>query len=210
MTRDDEDHALLDALLGPMADRLRDVNLPLHILLEGRFGDLNDNQLEMIHAAQDAARAADATLRLVARVRALRNRPGPISDAEREPIRPVDLLRAPLLVASARAEERGGIVRSELAPDLAYVSVDRTAVEEALSILLAAIASFGEPPGIELLGASDAERVHITIRPGPAAGANPLELLLATLLMQDGGATLEVTPPEVRLTLPRATFAPGV
>jgi hypothetical protein len=209
MTRDDEDHALLDALLGPMADRLRDVNLPLHILLEGRFGDLNDNQLEMIHAAQDAARAADATLRLVARVRALRNRRSTVSDADREPIRPVDLLRAPLLVAAARAEERGGIVRSELAPDLAYVAVDRAAVEEALSILLGAIAASGEPPGLEITGRSDAKRVHITIRPGPAAGAESLELLLASLLMQHGGATLEVTPPEARLDLPRALFAPG-
>lgn len=207
MTRDDEDHALLDALLGPMADRLRDVNLPLHILLEGRFGDLNDNQLEMIHAAQDAARAADATLRLVARVRALRTQQTPATDTEREPIRPVDLLRAPLLVAAARAEERGGVVRSELAPDLAYVAVDRAVVEEALSILLGAIATSGEPPGLEILGSADAERVRVTIRPGPAAGADSLELLLASLLMQAGGATLEMTPPEVRLSMPRATFA---
>ena len=49
---DRSDAVLLDALLGPLTTALREIGLPLHILLENRFGELNENQAEMIEAAR--------------------------------------------------------------------------------------------------------------------------------------------------------------
>jgi hypothetical protein len=58
----------LDALVATAAERMREVLLPLHILLENRFGDLNENQEEMLEAARRSADAADAALRHARRV----------------------------------------------------------------------------------------------------------------------------------------------
>ena len=53
---------LLATIADDTAKRLEQVRLPLHILLENRFGDLNENQEEMLGAARTAAEAADADL----------------------------------------------------------------------------------------------------------------------------------------------------
>ena len=44
------------------ARQLDEIRMPLHILLENRFGDLNDNQEEMLATARTAADDAQALL----------------------------------------------------------------------------------------------------------------------------------------------------
>ena len=85
------------------AKRLEEVRLPLHILLENRFGDLNENQEEMLGAARAAAEATDAdvvALRTIAELdlgtRTLR----------RDRILPGDMIRA--LVPTLQADSRKG------------------------------------------------------------------------------------------------------
>jgi hypothetical protein len=202
-----DDKTLLDAVLGPMAQRLRDVSLPLHILLEGRFGELNDNQLEMIHAAQDAARDGDRALRLISRVRTLRSGAAPTQPSATAPadiVRVSDLLRAPLLVAAAHVEAAGGGISTDLPPDLPHVVGDRAVLEEALTFVLSALAAAAVPGRAHVTGESRQREVVVRVTPGIAAAPASLEWALALLLLDRSGAAVEVTPREVRLNLPRA------
>jgi signal transduction histidine kinase len=58
--------ALLRDMVSELARSVDEIRLPLHILLENRFGDLNENQEEMLGAARAAAEATDERLRTVA------------------------------------------------------------------------------------------------------------------------------------------------
>ena len=54
---------LIDDITGLMGTRIEDAQLPLHILLSSPFGALNENQEEMLSAAQSAVDSADVELR---------------------------------------------------------------------------------------------------------------------------------------------------
>ena len=54
---------LLDEVLRVVPARLEEMQLPLHILLENPFGELNDNQEELLGAAQTAVETADIEVR---------------------------------------------------------------------------------------------------------------------------------------------------
>jgi signal transduction histidine kinase len=200
-----DDRALLDAILGPLANRLRDVSLPLHILTENRFGELNDNQLEMIHAAQDAVRAADATLRLVSRIYEMRRSP---AVATPDLVRGAELLRAPMSAAAAIAAERDIIWSADVAPDLPHVQVDRAAAEEALSILLSAVVT-SVPAGstLKLVAASTKSAMRLHITPGLDVAAAALLMELARLLLATTAASFDCSTSELRIDVARATFS---
>lgn len=114
------------------ARQLDDIRMPLHILLENRFGDLNDNQEEMLVAAHTAADDAQASLERLREVAdidrgALRLR------AER--VRLADLVAAllPGLVADGA---RGSVtVTTDLSPYLPAAAGDRVRLAQALSLL---------------------------------------------------------------------------
>ncbi len=55
--------AMLRATAADMAMQLDEIRLPLQILLDNHFGDLNDNQEEMLGAARAAADRADESVR---------------------------------------------------------------------------------------------------------------------------------------------------
>ena len=55
--------ALLDAVVTPLGQATSEAQLPLHILLENHFGDLNENQEEMLQAASDATDRIDLAVR---------------------------------------------------------------------------------------------------------------------------------------------------
>ncbi len=206
MTRRERDDPLLEAVLGPLAEQLRSVSLPLHILLEGRFGELNDNQLEMIHAAQDAARAADGTLRKLERIRRMEAAPAADSQRTADLVRPTDLLRAPLLTASASAERRGALISAELGPELPYVVVDRAEIEEALTLLLGAAvdaAEAGEHLRVEAMVQGD--RLIVWVRRG-IDDRGQLDLRLARLLVEASGGEVQTDASRTTLYLVRAAL----
>jgi signal transduction histidine kinase len=115
------------------ARQLDEIRMPLHILLENRFGDLNDNQEEMLAAARLAADDAQAYLE---RLRA-------IADIERdalrlrvERIRLGDIVTARLPGLSAAAGRVGVRVSTDLSPRLPAIMGDRGRLGEALTLLI--------------------------------------------------------------------------
>ncbi len=186
---------LLDALLGPLADAMREVGLPLHILLESRFGDLNENQVEMIEAARLGADAADRLLRRAARIRALEGRPRTPRD---ESTRPIDLCRGALAIASAQAATRNIRFEVDLSPALPRAVGDRAHLEEALTLLLVdaagravpgaaiAVTSDAAPPAP---GHPSAAHLRLRIRHGASEPSPSLARVLALRLVEaEGGA----------------------
>ncbi|MEP6621120.1 MAG: hypothetical protein ABJE47_17470 [bacterium] len=128
------DYALLLASVADAsAKRIEEVRLPLHILLENHFGDLNENQEEMLGAARTAAEAADADMLLLRQIAAF-----DLGDRlmRRDRIKPSDLLDAlrPMLIAAA--EHNNGTVEFDVAPLLPAVIGDRAMLHDALVTLV--------------------------------------------------------------------------
>ncbi|HEX3865830.1 MAG TPA: hypothetical protein VHV78_03725, partial [Gemmatimonadaceae bacterium] len=92
------------------------------ILLESRFGELNENQEELLGDARAAADAIDVALR----------RLGQVADADRDAL-PVqkelvqidDVVRSVLPLVRAAAECRGARLQTALEPGLPRTSADR-------------------------------------------------------------------------------------
>jgi hypothetical protein len=139
-TREQAAEALVREYSGLLADasftvgrKLDDVRLPLHILLSSPFGELNENQEEMIGAAQTAAEDADEALRFIGRIVDL--------DAGRvesrpESVRPRDLLAPVLAAVGPRLRQAGATLQADLPPMLPHVQVDPQHTREAVSLIL--------------------------------------------------------------------------
>jgi signal transduction histidine kinase len=67
-TRLREEATMLAAVVHDTMAQLDEVRLPLHILLETRFGDLNENQEELLRDARNGADAMTDALRRLAQV----------------------------------------------------------------------------------------------------------------------------------------------
>jgi len=191
----DAESVVLDALLGPLAEALGQASLPLHILLESRFGELNDNQLEMIEAARQSVDEADQLVRLARRVREPAEPHAPAAGLGQ---RPLDLLRAPVALASARGEAKAVTVDMDVSLDLPRVLGDRAHLEEVLSLVLAdCVARAVRGTVVRILAEAAAGGVLISIRHDAVTRAGSLDLLLARRLLgaesgelsEEGGIT---------------------
>lgn len=114
------------------ARQLDEIRMPLHILLENRFGDLNDNQEEMLAAARTAADDAQASLERLRQV----------ADVDRgmlrlrvERVRLTDLVAALLPGLAAEAARESVAVSSDLSPWLACAMGDRARLGQAVALL---------------------------------------------------------------------------
>ena len=125
--------ALLSTATGAATNALDEIRLPLHILLENRFGDLNENQEEMLESAQAAAEEATALLR---RLQLTADLDRGVVELRRDPVRVDDIVRNLLPTLESLGERRNVRVVADLAPALPRVPADRTYLHEALSILL--------------------------------------------------------------------------
>jgi Osmosensitive K+ channel histidine kinase len=113
--------------------RLDEIRLPLHILLENHFGDLNENQEEMLGSARAAAeQAGDAFQRLEE-----------IADLDRgtlvmrrDRVRPADLVAGVLPALVAEGQQCDVRVTAEVAPALQSILGDRGRLQLALELLL--------------------------------------------------------------------------
>ncbi len=190
---------LLSSVAEVAARRLEEVRLPLHILLENHFGELNENQEEMLGAARAAAEAADAdmiSLKHIAELdlgtRSLRQ----------DRIKPSELIEAirPMLLAAA--ESAGVIVEFDIAPLLPAVTGDRPRLQDALVTLLRSEIESAVPE-TRLLVRADRDRAAIcfTIMGGGeapvtvrrAAAARVVQAHAGTVDRKAGGLVITLT-----------------
>jgi signal transduction histidine kinase len=184
-----EQSTLLAALVRDTLARLDDVRMPLHILLESRFGELNENQEELLRDARSASDEMDAALR----------RLGHVADADRDAL-PVtrelvqvnDVVRAILPLIRASAERRGARVDVVLEPGLPRVLADRVRLAEALSLLatLSAAASDSEHP-VTVSTRRLAREAVVELQPLPSDGERGSSSALAERLVAVQGGEVQ-------------------
>lgn len=205
-TRQQAAEALVREYAGLLADasatvgrKLDEVRMPLHILLASPFGELNENQEEMIGAAQQAAGDADGALRMLGRIADLDA--GRVA-ARPESIRPRDLVVPVLASTKARLRQAGAELVADIAPVLPRVTVDPAQVREALSLVLDRLAARAAP-GTELRLAASSEEGAVRLRIEEAA-LHPGESfpLAERLLRLQGGALASPGDGAVEIALP--------
>lgn len=193
-----EQATMLAGVVSDTIAQLDQVRLPLQILLESPFGELNENQEELLHDARGAADAIDVALRRLGQVADVDRDAIPV---QRELVQINDVVRSVLPVARAAAERRGARTETILEPGLPRVVADRARLAEALALLLAESAAKASPAlSLQISTVRAGSRAEIRIVPasGPArADAAPL-ILASRLIAAQGG---EVAVDEAALTL---------
>ncbi|HEX7981595.1 MAG TPA: hypothetical protein VF461_23490, partial [Gemmatimonadaceae bacterium] len=205
------DHAeLLLSIVDGATNRLDEVRLPLHILLDNHFGDLNENQEEMLGSARAATEAIDTELVSLRRIAELDLG---TTQPRIERVRTSDVVEPILPLLVSAAESAGASLRTEIAPLLPAIAVDRTQLQEALTTLLRSrIAAAAHGTDLDLrAGLSDETRtpgqVEIVLTGAPASPAS-VHTTLARRLIQVNGGDLREEEARLRVMLPVSTV-PG-
>jgi len=167
-----DEATMLAAVAHDSIAQLDEVRLPLHILLETRFGDLNENQEELLRDARNAADAMGSALRRLAQV-ADADR-GAVA-VQRELVQVNDVVRAVLPIARAAAERQGARVEISLEPGLPRVWADRARLAEALTLFAShAAASTGtDQPLVVTTTARPGGDIDVSIAPNGDANEAP-------------------------------------
>jgi signal transduction histidine kinase len=195
------------------ADRTQEARMPLHILLSSPFGALNENQEEMLGAAQTAVDAVDTEVRQLRKLLQLHRGQLPIIT---QPIGVAELLRPPLAIAGARAERRHVQMRPTLSETMPRVVVDAVHAQESLtSILVNAVCETAEGRDLDVDVRETEQgrvRVHLVIggkgdgqQGAPGIGRESIELRLAKRLLEAQNAVITEDDHGVSIDLPIET-----
>lgn len=181
---------LLEDLLRILPAKLEESQLPIHILLESPFGELNENQEELLGAARNAIESADIEVRRLRKLLDLER--GAVSMAQ-QPMGVAELMRAPLAIAAARAEKAGVSHRWNVPIELPRVLADPTHMPEALTSQLGTAigrTAPGETLLVEAREVADGARVAISLSHGDGPNALTADGLLAQRTIELQGGTI--------------------
>ena len=169
--------------------RLDEIRLPLHILLENHFGDLNENQEEMLGSARAATEQAGDTFQRLGEIADLDR--GTVS-LRRDRVRPGDLISAVLPALVSEGKERGVRVTAEVAPALQSILGDRGRLQLALELLLRdALRRTPADGEMHISAEVDGSNVVVAVDHGDAE-PNPLSSALGHRLIEvQGGRVAE-------------------
>ena len=182
-----------------------EVRLPLHILLANRFGDLNENQEEMLGAAQSAVDEAAA---LLGRVRLLSELDQGTLEPRRDLLRLDDLVAAMLPALRADAERRHVELKVDLAPALPRVVGDRTHLQDAVGALVRSALHRTPQGGTVTIDAErDGDTVRLTITHG-AEDTVGVDHAIARRLLSALGSRVDDSAGRTEVHLPAAAM-PG-
>jgi signal transduction histidine kinase len=198
---------LLASVADSAARRLEEVRLPLHILLDNHFGELNENQEEMLGAARTAAEAADADMVSLGQIAELDLGTRRLRQDRVKPSELIEAIR-PMLLASAEAA--GATLELEAEPLLPAVVGDRARLQDALVTLLRG--------GIEHASPESRMRVDVDLD-GSAirfiltgAGETPTSVrwAAAARVVQAHGGMVDRRDDGLAISLPATAQKPGM
>lgn len=181
------------------AKRLEEVRLPLHILLENHFGDLNENQEEMLGAARGAAEAADADLVNLRQIAELDLGELALRRDRMKPSEIVEALR-PMLVAAA--ESVGAAIELTVGPLIPAILGDRARLQDALATLLGdAVRSSAAGARVQMNVEQRGKLLVVELRGIGVVSPSVRSAVAARVLDAHRGA-VERRPGEMTITLP--------
>lgn len=197
-----EQATMLAATLRGISAQIDEVRLPLHILLDARFGELNENQEELLVAARDGANAMDAAVR----------RLGVVVDVDRkaiairlEPVAPNDVVRAILPMVRSTAERLGFPIDIALEPALPRVWANRAALAESLALIATIIVEHSTTEETVVISTrSDRQHCYVEITPLNQAVLDEPLTISARRLLQAQEASMSYEGRAITISLPRA------
>jgi len=177
---------MLAAIAARSADRLEEVRIPLHILLENHFGDLNENQEEMLGAARTAAEAVDADLVALRQIAELDLG---TRELRRDRVLPGDLVRSLVPTLQAIADKQSATLDVDLEPLVPAIRGDQPSLQDALSVVIgAAIRSARAGAEIRVAVRKDAGVVALDVHGGGEAERDVRATLAERVIRASGGS----------------------
>jgi len=171
------------------------------VLQDNHFGELNDNQEEMIGAAREATEAAEVEL----------NHLREIADIDRgaltlrkDLVKPGELIKSLLPILNAQATKQGVRILSELEPALPRVVGDRGRLQDALGLILKDAVRYAIPgTSISIHAASEPTRIKIIVNHGSPHSYTG-DVALADRLIAAQGGSVTHQPEGTTISLERA------
>jgi signal transduction histidine kinase len=124
---------LLAQVAATISRALDEIRLPLHILLENRFGDLNENQEEMLETARTAAENASSDTHRLQEIAELDR--GTLT-LRRDRVHLADVVMALRPTLESEGSRVDVHVEADIAPALPPLTADRGRLQEALALIL--------------------------------------------------------------------------
>ena len=197
-TRQSEYAALLSQISTSTLQKMDDVRLPIHILLENRFGDLNENQEEMLGAARSAVESADIQLR---QLRDLLELDLGRVDLRYDRVSLNDMVQSVLPLVQADAERDGVHVLVDLAPGIPALRVDRSRLQRALSSLLRAyVTAASRDSELRLVTEGTSGAAVVSLEPAVAV-VRDAEVILAERVIEAHGGAVRHRDGRVEITI---------
>ena len=191
--------ALLAEAASAVTRQLEEVRLPIHILLESHFGQLNENQEEMLAAARAATEGARVEL---GRLHDIAGLDRGTLDIRREHVRLGDLLRALRPQLQADGERTGVHLSIDVAPGLPRVAGDRVRLQQALELLLRHLVRHATPGNtLGIQATTSGADIIITVDQGPAPTLDADVALARRIILAHGGS-LDHQDGRTRMVLP--------
>lgn len=186
--------------IGSAERALMDASIPVHILLTTKFGELNDNQEEMIGAAAGALnRIAQELTVLKAVVCAAQARP----TTQRRPARIGDVLRALEPELRDLAARMGASLKLSIEPGLPHACGDDRQLRDGIRLALIDDIRFAAPgTTIEISAAATPSEILVSALTGAQRSANGT-LMLAERILAAQGARLELGDGRSTIGIPR-------
>ena len=170
--------------------QLAEARLSLHVLQDNHFGELNDNQEEMIGAAREATEAAEVELN---RLREIADIDRGALALRRDLVKPGELIKSLLPVLNAQASKQGVRILSELEPALPRVVGDRGRLQDAIGLILKDAVRYAVPgTSVSIHAASEPTRIRIIVSHGsPHSYTGDVALADRLIAAQGGSVTHE-------------------
>jgi signal transduction histidine kinase len=181
--------------------QLAEARLSLHVLQDNHFGELNDNQEEMIGAAREATEAAEVELKHLREIADIDR--GALA-LRKDLVKPGELIKSLLPILNAQATKQGVRILSELEPALPRVVGDRGRLQDALGLILKDAVRYAIPgTSVSIHAASEPTRIKIIVNHGSPHSYTG-DVALADRLITAQGGSVTHQPEGTTISLERA------
>ena len=181
--------------------QLAEARLSLHVLQDNHFGELNDNQEEMIAAAREATEAAEVELNHLRQIADIDR--GALA-LRRDLVKPGEIIRSLLPLLNAQATKQGVRILSELEPALPRVVGDRGRLQDALGLILKDAVRYAVPgTSVSVHASSQPSTVTIVVNQSSPHSYTG-DVALAERLIRAQGGSVTHTGDATTIALERA------
>jgi signal transduction histidine kinase len=189
--------------------QLAEARLSLHVLQDNHFGELNDNQEEMIGAAREATEAAEVELNHLREIADIDR--GALA-LRRDLVKPGEIIRSLQPLLNAQATKQGVRILLELEPALPRVVGDRGRLQDALGLILKDAVRYALPgTSVSIHATSEPSIVTIIVNHGSPHSYTG-DVALADRLIRAQGGSVTHREDSITIALERAgvrTATPG-